>query len=199
MRLLKSDGTPVPLMSKAFDTLVVLVENRDSYNISLVREHTKNIPQTLRRLAAVTGAADTGVDVFATDHCPFRREDKDDYDRDDIRTVANGLAGLGALPHLVWKLFEEEPDRAASELALRVSGNPARRAGIGDRKGRLAAGFDADLVEWNPEAEFVVDRSMLHDRHKLTPYAGMTLCGVVEATTAILRRRRRSSFKPPHS
>jgi len=29
MRLLVSDGTPVPLMSKAFDTLVLLVENRD--------------------------------------------------------------------------------------------------------------------------------------------------------------------------
>ncbi len=33
----------------------VLVENRDSYNISIVREHTKDLGQTLRRLASVTG------------------------------------------------------------------------------------------------------------------------------------------------
>jgi penicillin-binding protein 2 len=33
----------------------VLVENRDSYNISVVREHTKNLSQTLKRLAEVTG------------------------------------------------------------------------------------------------------------------------------------------------
>ncbi len=33
----------------------VLVENRDSYNISIVREHSKNLPQTVRLLAAVTG------------------------------------------------------------------------------------------------------------------------------------------------
>ncbi|MGE5361042.1 MAG: penicillin-binding protein 2 [Bacteroidales bacterium] len=33
----------------------VLVENRDSYNISIVREHTRNVGQTLKRLAEVTG------------------------------------------------------------------------------------------------------------------------------------------------
>jgi penicillin-binding protein 2 len=33
----------------------VLVENRDSYNISIVREHSKNLPQTIRLLASVTG------------------------------------------------------------------------------------------------------------------------------------------------
>src|SRR5512133_3348717 len=33
----------------------VLVENRDSYNIAIVREHSKSVPQTLRLLASVTG------------------------------------------------------------------------------------------------------------------------------------------------
>jgi penicillin-binding protein 2 len=33
----------------------VLVENRDSYNISIVREHSKDLPQTIRLLASVTG------------------------------------------------------------------------------------------------------------------------------------------------
>jgi len=33
----------------------VLVENRDSYNISIVREHSKNLPRTIRLLASVTG------------------------------------------------------------------------------------------------------------------------------------------------
>jgi penicillin-binding protein 2 len=39
--------------------LRVLVENRDSYNISIVREHSKNLPQTIRLLARVTGVEET--------------------------------------------------------------------------------------------------------------------------------------------
>jgi penicillin-binding protein 2 len=39
----------------------VLVENRDSYNISIVREHSKNLPQTIRLLASVTGVEEAGL------------------------------------------------------------------------------------------------------------------------------------------
>lgn len=63
-----------------------------------------------------------------------------------------------------------------------LSAAPARLAGFGARKGVLAAGADADLIVWNPNAVFTVDAARLHHRHKLTPYAGMTLHGRVEAT-----------------
>ena len=58
----------------------------------------------------------------------------------------------------------------------------ARLAGLADRKGRIATGFDADIVIWNPELSFVVEPEKLLHRHKLTPYAGRTLHGVVRAT-----------------
>ena len=45
---------------------------------------------------------------MGTDHCAFTKADKDDWDPADVRTVANGLAGIGALPHLVWKLWADD-------------------------------------------------------------------------------------------
>jgi allantoinase len=63
-----------------------------------------------------------------------------------------------------------------------VASAPARLVGLDGRKGALRAGCDADLVVFRPDEQFRVEPSMLHHRHKLTPYAGQTLSGVVEAT-----------------
>ena len=59
---------------------------------------------------------------------------------------------------------------------------PARLAGLSDRKGALRAGLDADLCIWRPEESFRVDPAKLLHKHKLTPYAGRELRGVVAAT-----------------
>lgn len=115
-------------------------------------------------------ARDGAFDVFATDHCPFCRKDKDDWDGNDVRTVANGMPGLGALVPLVWRLFEDDPDRAALELAKRVSEAPARVAGLWPRKGLLRAGSDADLAVLDPAGPEHPLRSSLADVHE--PYAG---------------------------
>jgi allantoinase len=66
-------------------------------------------------------------------------------------------------------------------LARWMSAAPASLARL-DRKGRIEAGCDADLVVWDPDAERTVDPSRLQQRHKLTPYAGLRLRGTVHAT-----------------
>jgi allantoinase len=58
---------------------------------------------------------------------------------------------------------------------------PARLAGVA-RKGAIRAGGDADLVVFDPDAEWVVDARRLAHRHPVTPYAGARLTGQVVAT-----------------
>jgi allantoinase len=59
---------------------------------------------------------------------------------------------------------------------------PATIAGIAGRKGKIAAGFDADIIVWSPEKRFRITPEMIHHRHKVTPYEGEELSGVVKST-----------------
>jgi allantoinase len=69
-------------------------------------------------------------------------------------------------------------------LAHWLAAGPARLAGL-PTKGALAVGRDADLVVWDPDAEWTVDGGTLHHRHAVTPYQGRRLRGRV--LTTILR------------
>jgi allantoinase len=59
---------------------------------------------------------------------------------------------------------------------------PARFAGLADRKGRIERGMDADLVIWDPEATHAVSADELEFKHKVSPYLGRKLRGVVHET-----------------
>lgn len=68
------------------------------------------------------------------------------------------------------------------DVARWMCERPARLAGLAGKKGRIAAGYDADLVVWNPEEERVIEDGMIEHRHKVTPWKGRRLAGVVEMT-----------------
>ena len=98
------------------------------------------------RVARLREMARAGAfDTYATDHCAFTLEDKD-RGREDMRSAPMGLAGIGALPHLVFALERKRPERAFAEMSLRLAANPARLAGLEGRKGALSPGLDADLA-----------------------------------------------------
>ncbi len=120
------------------------------------------------------------IDLVATDHSPCPPEMKK-VEAGDFRGAWGGISSLELALSAVWTGARER-GFTIEDLAAWMCAAPSRLAGLGDRKGKIAPGYDADLVVWDPEASFEVEPERLHHRHKLTPYAGRTLHGVVIRT-----------------
>lgn len=63
--------------------------------------------------------------------------------------------------------------------------NPAEIYGLGASKGRIAPGYDADLVIWDPQSRARMSVDLLHDGIDYTPYDGIELAG--RPTQTLLR------------
>ncbi|MGB9404327.1 MAG: allantoinase AllB [Candidatus Acidiferrales bacterium] len=126
------------------------------------------------------GLADGTLDLIATDHSPcppaMKRQDTGDF-----FAAWGGIASLELALSSVWTSARQR-GYPVGRLAEWMCRAPARLAGLGARKGKIAAGYDADFVVWDPAAKFSVEPERLHQRHKITPYAGRELFGVVAAT-----------------
>ena len=132
------------------------------------------------------GLADGTIDFIVSDHSPCPASMKL-RETGDFMGAWGGIASLQLRLPVVWT---EARRRGFSlrELTNWLCTNPARQVSFESVKGSIAAGSDADITIWNPDREFVVDAEHLHHRHKLTPYHGETLTGVVEKT--FLRGRK---------
>ncbi|MFZ0521217.1 MAG: allantoinase AllB [Candidatus Acidiferrales bacterium] len=132
------------------------------------------------------GLANGTIDFIATDHSPCPPAMRLPEEGDFLRAWG-GIASLQLSLAAVWT---EASSRgyAVTQIARWLCGGPARLAGLERKKGSIAPGCDADLVVWNPDEKFRVDPAQLLHRHKITPYAGRELKGVV--TTTFLRGRK---------
>lgn len=121
------------------------------------------------RVEGLWAAVQAGtVDCLASDHSPAPMADKAG---DDIWRAWGGINGL----QLTLPLLLDEGTRRGvdvARLSRLLSGNPARLAGLGDRKGRVAPGFDADLVLVRPDAPWTLRAGDLHSRHPWSPFLG---------------------------
>jgi allantoinase len=120
------------------------------------------------------------IDFVITDHSPCTPALKL-AESGDFHHAWGGIASLQLGLPAVWT---EARRRGANlpQLAAWMSAGPASFAGLARRKGRIAPGFDADLVVWDPDASFVPERDQLFFRHKVSPYLGTPLTGRVHQT-----------------
>jgi allantoinase len=126
------------------------------------------------------GLRDGIIDFVVTDHSPCPPEMKK-LAEGDFRSAWGGIASLSmALPVVYTEAIER--GFTLSDIARWMAEGPAILADFQTRKGRIAAGYDADFVVFDPEGEFVVSADRLHYRHAVSPYLGEKLRGVVKAT-----------------
>lgn len=117
------------------------------------------------------------LDFVVSDHSPctpaLKRAGGGDF--------AKAWGGIASVQFSLPTVWTEAARRGHGlpELARWLSEGPARFAGLGHRKGRIAPGLDADLAVFDPDEEWVVRERDVLQRHKLTPYAGRRLRGRV--------------------
>lgn len=126
------------------------------------------------------------IDMIVSDHSPCPPEMKLP-ETGDFLAAWGGISSLQLRLPIVWTQAQRRRF-SIQDLTRWLCSAPALLVGLATRKGAIATGFDADLVVWNPEQQFVVEADKLHHRHKLTPYNGRLLQGVVEKT--FLRGRK---------
>ncbi len=133
------------------------------------------------RLAMVEAVAEGLIDVIASFHTPQDEESK----RLPFAEAAPGAVGLQTLLPAAMRLYHQG-GLSLPQLWRAMSLNPARRLGLPG--GRLAAGAPADLVLFDPDAPFVLDRFTLLSKSKNTPFDGARMEGRVLGTWVAGRR-----------
>lgn len=127
------------------------------------------------RLAMVEAVAQGAIDVIASFHTPQDEESK----RLPFEAAAPGAVGLQTLLPAALRLYHQG-GLTLPQLFRAMALNPARRLGL--PAGRLSEGSPADLVLFDPDAPFVLDRFALLSKSKNTPFDGARLQGRILGT-----------------
>jgi allantoinase len=184
-----SSADAVPLLRKAREELPVTVETCPHYLFFSSEEVadgdtrfkcTPPIRENDNRERLWEALGEDVIDFVVSDHSPCPPALKK-MTSGDFQEAWGGIASLQLGLSIVWT--EARRRRYGIEkMAEWMSRKPALLVGLGDRKGLIAPGYDADFVIWDPGREVVVKGENLFHRHKVTPYEGRILLGNVEAT-----------------
>ncbi len=124
--------------------------------------------------------ADGSLDVVATDHCPFNLYGQKDVGLHNFTKIPNGAGGIEHRLPLLYTYGVLQHRISLKRLSDLISANPADIFGLGDRKGKLQPGYDADIVIWDPDIQKVISVENHQSNCDSEIYEGFRIRGQVD-------------------
>jgi allantoinase len=122
---------------------------------------------------------DGAIDIIASDHAPWPIHDKT---HEVIFDNHSGAPGVETIFPLILAAAEAIDDETFDRALMAMTANPAKRFGMGHRKGQLVPGYDADIVVFDPNSEWLIDETKLHSNAGWSPYHGRISKGRIALT-----------------
>ena len=120
---------------------------------------------------------DGSLAVVSTDHCPFRFADQKELGRGDFRKIPNGGPGVENRLQILWH-FGVNAGRISQERFVELMAtNPAKIFGMEKQKGSIAEGLDADILLWDPAAEYTISAATQCMATDYSMFEGWTVKG----------------------
>jgi dihydropyrimidinase len=123
------------------------------------------------------GLKDDHLQVVSTDHCPFCFKDQKTLGKNDFTKIPNGGPGIENRMQLIYHHGVNAGRLTLNRFVEITSTAPARIFGMYPRKGEIAAGSDADLVIWDPEAPYTISAATHHMRVDYSIFEGFRVRG----------------------
>lgn len=116
------------------------------------------------------------MEAISTDHAPHTREEK----AKDLKTAPFGIVGMETAAALTYTELVLGGYLTPTQMAEKMSAYPAKILGID--KGDISPGHTADLVIFDPKAEYEIHRRDFAGKSKNMPYEGRNVTGQVKTT-----------------
>jgi dihydroorotase len=129
------------------------------------------------REAVILGLLDGTVDCIATDHAPHATFEKEQ----EFERAPNGITGLETALGLALRVLHQGRGMPISRVIELMSAQPARIISLKER-GTLSVGSFADVVVFDPAAEWSFDVKKTRSKSKNTPFDGAPMLGRVAYT-----------------
>ena len=120
------------------------------------------------------------IQVVATDHCSFTREQK--LSSDDCRTIYPGIPGTEEMLPLIHTFGMTGGRLSMSQIVNLLSTGPAKIFGLYPEKGSLEVGTDADITLFDPDYSWTISKDTIHSAAGYSAFEGFNVTGKVVMT-----------------
>lgn len=137
------------------------------------------------------------ITTVVSDHSPCTPDLKG-MEKGDFFEAWGGISSVGfGLPILYTEGLKLNPPITIPEISKWCSWNTAKQVGLSHVKGKIAIGYDADFLFFNPDMTYPIDNDKTFFKNKLTAYHGMQFKGKVMET--VVRGKSVFAFGDGHS